>query len=895
MNGETEPRPAELPNPTFGTHNELSGYVDGPVVQVGINEGNIHIHPDTSGPPTQDRTVTAQALLRGPVNAIEGLAELVSTADRSATTDPITAATTYSEVAITLNTNGYHGHSLLMRQRAATVLEDSGHPADSARLLILLIEEMIGAGEAGQAGAPVHQLRRLVRSEDLPNKARAEATLVLYDTVQHPLDDLSRLIDTFETLTGSGDLAAGLYAMVLAESAVAANRLPKISNSITTMTRVADNVDDIAMKTRIHLAVADADGNWAGLCSSARRHQFPPALNALVLARYARHLTLTANPDEAADYWWEAINQGALAGLGDDTAEWLYAVRENTLEYGPINGDFETHHLAQAMRASGGNHVLPSARNHYKSALEELRMGNLRPACQAARRALYESVTAAHLHSEHLAARLLADIYAQAEPELAAAQYVRTGQSKALCTMLSTAVDRRIDLLPFFGHPAPWQRATAYAGETEQADLLPDNQVSTLLDAALEEFNNCQDGRVRQSPFAPNVTLAALDLIAALIERGSPDQASRALDLLSSSVTRRPNHYRHSDTAHIKTLLGILRSHPQQRAKSAAQLLQILALNAPVSDDVVRLGSSVIAQHPDLFSDQIVQLSTDHPASARLITHLEHQLSAEHPLVVQAYERLLTPYQSIPGNFGVGLGLARQTALVRHLPPSDCDAVAGALLVRARDHSQPAANRAEALDALRSISDAVSSVVREELFEIGLSFSDGTHDGSAFDDEFGGTPHPLSMFRVSFGDTSLALPGLQLAAATCPAHKTAQVEQRALRFLGSTNDAVVHGAVLSLLWLSRHTTIVTEPPLASHPNPNVRALVAIGWVRQRPRDPDLGRRLARDNSPIVRRSLATELVGTSDKSTDNEIIDVRGILAQDKHYSVRSIVASHLT
>ncbi|WP_285490890.1 hypothetical protein [Amycolatopsis taiwanensis] len=734
-------------------HNEIQGFVYGSVVQAGSITGDLHIHQAAQSSTVMNRTITADALMRGPIQAIEGLAERVATAERAASTDPVAAASAYEDIASTLEVNGYHGHALLMLQQAAATLEAGYCHDDAAQLLVRLIEDMIGAGEASEAAAAVHHLHRLANSGNLSAGVATRTTyaLSLYGTVQHPFDELNELARTLDLLAAAEDSSFPLYALVLGEAAVATNQKGYIRERIGIFSTAARKTKSEDVRICTLLAAAEATDEWGDLVSDAKKHRLPPAWNAAVLARYARYLTLTAAADEADEYWREAINRGALAGLGVDTSEWLYAIRENTLRYGPITDNLETHHLAQAMQASGGTRLLPTIRNNYEDALSELRARKLPAACQAARRALRESVTSGHLMSEQLAAELLAEIYASSgEPQRAAVLYIRTGNSESLCAMAGGLGDIYLDVEQYIGQSAPWQRAAAYAAVATQSDLVPDDHVSELVAAALTEVEASLAGRTREGPFAPQVGLAALDVLAALIERANFEQAEQSIELLASLVYREPGRYRHTDEAHIRLLTGVLGCCKPLRSAAAKQLIDMLALDEHISDQVVDIASPVIMLHPDLFVEPLVDLAVDHQAAARLLIRLNHPLPEENALAVEAFERLVSPYEPKPGVTALGLGFTRDSMVILNLTQSNRDAAARALLGRARDRKEAAANRADALVALRILSDVISADVRTELFEAGLNFGRGEEDGSALDTEFGAMSRHILSARSVF-------------------------------------------------------------------------------------------------------------------------------------------------
>jgi hypothetical protein len=142
-----------------------------------------------------DRVTRADALMRGPLEAIEGLAPAVAAAERSEGSDAAVAAVEYRKVAATLEGHGYLGHALLMRMREVGALESAGNIDEAAMLLIALIEGMVRAGDASEAILVVNRLEQLVAKGRLAAgvRARADAALAMHAAVQHPFDDLTDL------------------------------------------------------------------------------------------------------------------------------------------------------------------------------------------------------------------------------------------------------------------------------------------------------------------------------------------------------------------------------------------------------------------------------------------------------------------------------------------------------------------------------------------------------------------------------------------------------------------------------------------------------------------------------------------------------------------------------
>lgn len=842
----------------------------------------------SDGSPTP--SVRADALMRGPINAISGLSNRVASAQSAVEVNPTSAVQEIEGVAGVLEKRGFHGHAILLRQQFAKALEEAGHADAAAGILALVIEGLVSQGAERDALMARSRLARLHEAGGLAPtiKVAARNALILLDAVTHPFDDLGQLLDTFDADVRAAVIPNPTYALVLAETALATGQEALIQERVQALMDVARSADDELVRVRIELAVAEVQSEWAQIVELASQQRLEPQNAALVLARYARHLTLNAQPDEAATTWWNAINGGALSEIGDDVAEWLYAVRFSSHQYGPVTTESETHPLAQAMRQSGGR-IAKSVRDHYNSALGDLRDQKFPAACESARRALRDAVTFGHLVSEMMAVELLADVFAASgEPARAAHLYVRAGRSEKLSELLERLGDQYVDLTRHLDSPAPWQRHTTYKALVTQADLVADEQVEMLVGRAIDDFKAGQAGDIRQAgfPFGPQLGLTALDAIASLIRRATDAQAREVLDLLEPLVPRERHHYRHTDEGHVRSLTAILDRKDELGPQAASQLLDLLALNESVSQQVMQIARDAIARRVVLFQERLPTLIETSFTAAWLLAMLDMTPPDDSQAVRTAFETLTAPYQEPAGVFSMGLSLGLNAMLVRHMSQADCEVAARAQLRRARDHSQPAVNRGEAIGALSVLSGSVSTEMRHELFQAGIAFAQGLEDGSALDDE-AGPAHLLSRFRVDLGTTSLAVPGLQLAAATSDdATSAATVEALAALLLSDARSDTANAVARALLRLEPHPAALPAAALAIHGSSSIRSLAAIRWTRSTSRDLRVGLLLASDSDYHVRISLASA-VATSSQGVDDDLRAVREKLAGDCRFSVR--------
>ena len=167
------------------------------------------------------------------------------------------------------------------------------------------------------------------------------------------------------------------HALVLAEEAVAARRPGLVSTRADALEAIAaaQRSDDAgqSIAARLRMCIADCGGDWDALAMGATRHYAPP-LAAWALARHARHLALTLQPDASETRWYDAIERTCNAGKCDDAADWLYAVRALRVKFDRIDGTIDDcHRSALALRAMGDGTILPEPYSAKERALSALR------------------------------------------------------------------------------------------------------------------------------------------------------------------------------------------------------------------------------------------------------------------------------------------------------------------------------------------------------------------------------------------------------------------------------------------------------------------------------------------------------------------------------------------
>lgn len=313
---------------------------------------------------------------------------------------------------------------------------------------------------------------------------------------------------------------------------------------------------DVLLRLRLARAEYDASERLH-VNSDARLHRVPGRQAALITARDARRSCLAGLPEDAQEGWRDAINNAIHAGLSDDAAHWLYAVRWLNVQYGPWTfGLDEEHRLAQALRSTGAGRLLERGREPGDAARAALVGGHPIDAVLSARQWLVDSVITGSWANEQDALQLLAQLYRNnAEPVLAASLYERAGQAKELTAMAAEVGDLKLPIA--MSEDAPWWVVRCRgAVASAQRDLLGDAEASELLAHFTDTANRGRHGELVDSP-QHALTHQAVQTACELADRGSPEQALALLDLLAADVPREPNHYRQSDAHHAKACLAI--------------------------------------------------------------------------------------------------------------------------------------------------------------------------------------------------------------------------------------------------------------------------------------------------------------------------------------------------
>ena len=426
-----------------------------------------------------------------------------------------------------------------------------------------------------------------------------------------------------------------------------------------------------------------------------------------------------------------------------------------------------------------------------------------------------------------------------------------------------------------------------------QGDLIPDQLVTPIGKCAAADTEAVMEDKITESPFGgPGVLRSAVDAAAAVAGRLPADLAERLMLTLDGRLDAGKGTIAWTDKSHL-LLLATVAAGSDDEASSAAfgRLSRLLAIDSPAIRGGGRSLGLAVRRRPDDVREIMVPLAQDgHDDAAEMLAgwsltgdrgRAGSRNSAEQsawlatlPFAERAADRLASTPAGTPGSASLLVHFAGDAALVTILDPADIDRALGGLLRLAADPLHLAATRQQALDAASVLvaaetGDSLGRQRLSEVFDLACEYARGEHDGSAMD-ELTNSAHPLSSWRIDMGDATLVADGLHLAArATRDDDQRIKVLELASAIVRNhTSETVLHDvarALSALGSIASAPTSLSITALAQSPSQSLRAVAAIYWCKAYATESTasdtngVGSELARDPSPVVRRSLVMEL------------------------------------
>lgn len=640
---------------------------------------------------------------------------------------------------------------------------------------------------------------------------------------------------------------------------------------------------------RLRIEIADVTGDWTALVQAARRQRVDRRISASILARHAMHHALRGAFDDADESWELAIQHACLDGRNNTAAEHVHSRQILCARYLGATSDLDDFsHLIKSLRTFGDEHDQSMIDRLETDALSAIAEEKPHVAAPRIRALLRVAHAAGYWGLVERARVLLADTYqTSGEYGRASALLILASQTKKAQQVATEASDEYLDVRSHLSAPSYWVPATAFRVLATQADVVPDDHVREVADAAIDVLRRERMGQLRDTPqFGPSLAIEALRAAAELSDRLNTEQATALLDYLRPLVPRAANRYRFTDDHHVVACVNIAATNAVVRDQAFDQLLRLLEeTSSGVSQTVERKAANLFTRHADTVRERIAAMAAGgNRSAAALLARMTDDPTAEQLEAARsAADTLSTPSGNTATSIGLGTGAVTQSLLARHLSQQERKMLVETQLEQAASPYEPGMNRADYYLAASNLADDLDGV--DTIFDEAMRrASDQTP--SQGDLLIGMGNHPLGTFRMS-GMTVDTRPHATLLAAKLArsSEQKRRVRDHAISLLGVAGGG--HLSVRALQILAPQDLVTSMPLLAVHQDWAARSLAAIIWAQSSPIDPAIGLLLASDRDKRVRRSLA-DAIRMASRSEAIETVSAK--LSDDPRFSVRALL-----
>ena len=841
--------------------------------------------------PTREAVAIREALARTP-EVTTGAAEKISRATACAEDDPAAALALVEEAQDALTAARFAGHAAQHEALRASLLVTVGRGTEATRWRLDQLWLALDHGQTTSADMANHEISELARQVN--NRAARDHRAVAESAVHLYINPLASVPDLADIMIGDIPDRARLAALA-GETALAAGNHEWMKKSAVRIRSLAAKLPAVAdndtLRIRLLILAAEGSGKWASVLGNARALKLGYDLGALVQARHARHLALVQKFVEADASWDEAAGNACLAERWTDASRWIFCRRAFRSRWRPFTAN-ELLPIQTALSAQGpGPTVLPRDDDALEYAYGRLAEDKLRPAAIAAQRALRDAVTLSDWEGERRARRLLASVLqASGEHQMAAEHLVLVGEVNALKHLGADQDAQFLDVTPHLDAKAWWIVGAAYRLLTAQADLVPDDAITLIVDHVLADLGAFKKGTLVDMLFSSGSRyLGAIAVLAGLSERLSSEQAAEVLSFFEAQPPLEPNESRYQDEDEAKAVAGILTTHPELTERGLKHLVYLLGRSEGARTTKTHDAVTGRLEQARPFLEQLAEEGS---RWAREVRNGEHPEKVSAVQVQEARARLEKPLVHTPGVFtvGSGSGSVPDSVLVQTLPVRDQQASLEQLLERGANPYVSAADRASYLVAASNLRPPTNKVKRTAILDRALTLvlSPPT---SAVDEADAPFRHPLSAVRTNWRRDTRG-EAAHLAATLA---KTRQDKERVrTAALGLIGDAAV-----SELWVTRSLqrlgdTMAPDVGFLSGQNWALKSLSAILWSKTTEPEP-VGYRLAADPDVRVRRALALHLVQSqAAENAGTSTVSPRGASAVEKRRDARATLLDFL-
>lgn len=801
--------------------------------------------------------------------------------DQAAEASDEDAVALYAKAQELLRAEGFGAFADLHEPARQEKLVHLGRAAEAAGSLVDAMWAAVHAGRLITAGESLRGLDA-VRSKDKSEEVKElfKVASIALNFVQYPdreLPDPSSL-----ALGRAADRAQLL--LLVGETALADGNSEWLGGAVPHLTKLIDGraVSQESL-VRLQMLLADATNDWAGLAHSARKLQLGYPLSAIVMARYARACVFDQEFLAADDSWEDAAAGAVLASQWTEAAAWTFSRRVFMGRWNPFRSNKLLPHNLALTSLGPSIPIVAADAGALESALAAQVSGRIRDAIRNAYRALRQAVSIGDWAGEEEARKVLAECLVEDEQlDSALMQHARSGTTVAGQQLVREHPNQFIDVSEALESPLYWVVGSAYKALREEADAIPDAVVSQIGARILRDVRRMEEGLEPDIPaFASSRYGGAVACAAGLADRLDKKTAEVLLDHFDGQESLEEGQHRFHDKDEAEVVAGIARSHPDLAERALKHLVDLMNRSEVTRKRAAYAALDAYAAVVEPLFRELAKAGSPWAEECLAAAAMENPSEER---AQEALRQLTTPLVHTRGYTTFGTAAQTDATLVRGLPESDAQAAVESLLVKAADMRVASLDRSEYILAAAALANCLSEPARAKTFvELLLGASTPKFENPDSDDD------PLLLDTSIFGRD---LRGYYLQAASefaSGVNEFADVKNLSFALLG-VSDALDYRIAAAL---HPHRNEVLDerdiPILAMQRHWSLRALAAERWVVLESSEA-VGRFLAKDDDPRVRRSLATALASAGEVGATES---ARSILLDDTLHSIRSLAATH--
>ena len=829
---------------------------------------------------TGRRNLNADALLLGPVQALDLTSDVEEAAQSFSSGDLANAAVHYARVAEKLR-DRFPEHADRFEELRATALRKAGKPAESHDLLMKLAIRSLFERSEPQLSLRVNRaLEELHDEVDEVRQERGDA-LIHFGMCHEYAGALQRLAECFDNLD-SDDEYAPFIAVLLAEAALADRDFQTVLDRCESLQKAGARGDPpIELRVRAALGDAGVDEVWPNLIREADALRFRSPEGAYVCLRGARWCAWNGQLDKAESLYRLAMKLGSETEFDLDVENALWSLNAIYALDFPSVELFETNQMALSIEGSH-SYVKANSRTPLRS-FQNIVIGEWPDARLWTQYWLLESIRSGCLRDELEAHANLARIFDQSNYPFLALEHAVLGGSQELVKELVLKVSEWPEFLaPVVSSDAPWVRRAAFLALESVGDFAPPEVARGLV----PELRNrlCIDADDdREMPIL-------LKALGAIIFEATDDDLEQLIPILEQAAEREPNKYRDTDPGVMTIAARLYRFRPTFR-QQAASILGEMAVGLHLPEWSRALGTCGDDKRELIKAFERVA-EREKLDLARPLSDLEHLTAAtdalwsqrlqsvfDHPLEERSNFEV-SPRFDVPGKF---LGKQDSAVALRYVDK---------LVAIGFNEDELVVNRTAALNAAAYVIDGFSRDAKSKIYERMRSFMEQPVRISDLDRYQIRTQHPLSRSQINFGsDASVqGAAGWLLGRTATEPEECSFIVKVAVDWVCSDDPTLQHYGALILTLPNLSSNEMQSAELAKHKNPSVRCVAVNMAASQACPAAKVFEQLALDPDREVR--IAVALYLPSVKSIDPDLYErIRELLKADPSAIVRACVS----